>query len=80
VLRMVLGEGIKMGAIGGAVGVAMALPLPRLFDAIFVDMHVSEPRLYIVVPIVILVVALIATYIPARRAARVNPMSALRQE
>jgi putative ABC transport system permease protein len=80
VLRMVLGEGIKMVAIGGAVGVAMALPLPRLFDAIFVDMHVSEPRLYIVVPIVILVVALIATYIPARRAARVNPMSALRQE
>ncbi len=80
VLRMVLGEGIKMAAIGGAVGVAMALPLPKLFDAIFVDMHVSEPRLYVAVPIVILIVALIATYIPARRAARVNPMSALRQE
>lgn len=80
VLRMVLGEGMKMAAIGGAVGLAMALPLPKVFDSIFFDLHVSEPRVYLIVPVAILIVAVMATYIPARRAARVDPMSALRQE
>jgi putative ABC transport system permease protein len=80
VLRMVLGEGMKMTAVGVAVGFAMALPLPRLFGAIFYDLHVSEPVVYFVVPVTILVVAMLATYIPARRAARVEPMTALRQD
>jgi predicted permease len=80
VMRMVLGEGMKMTAVGAAVGFAMALPLPKLFGAIFFDLHVSEPEVYFVVPAAILIVAMLATYIPARRAARVEPMSALRQD
>ncbi len=80
VLRMVLREGMKMTAIGGIVGLALALPLPRLFDALFFDLHVSEPAVYFIVMVAILLVALFATYVPARRAARVEPMSALRQE
>jgi putative ABC transport system permease protein len=80
VLRMVLGEGMKMTAIGGIVGLALALPLPRLFDALFFDLHVSEPAVYLIVVVAILLVAMLATYVPARRAARVEPMSALRQE
>ena len=77
---MVLGEGMKMTAIGGIVGLALALPLPRLFDALFFDLHVSEPAVYFIVVVAIVLVALFATYVPARRAARVEPMSALRQE
>ena len=80
VLRMVLSQGIKMAGIGAAVGLLLALPLPKIFGAIFFDLHVNEPRLYFVVPVVIFMVAIVATYIPARRAARVDPMSALRQE
>jgi putative ABC transport system permease protein len=80
VQQMVLREGMKMTAIGAAVGLAMSLPLPKLFGAIFYDLRVSEPQIYFIVPIVILVVAILATYVPARRAARVEPMSALRQE
>jgi predicted permease len=80
VLRMVLGEGMTMTAIGGAIGLAMALPLPKVFGAIFFDLHVGEPRVYFAVPIAVLLVAMLATYLPARRAARVDPMSALRQE
>jgi len=80
VLRMVLGEGVKMAGIGAALGLILALPLPKLFEAIFYDLHVSEARLYFIVPLVILVVALLATYVPAQRATRVDPMSALRQE
>jgi predicted permease len=80
VLRMVLSQGIKMAGIGAAVGLVLALPLPKIFGAIFFDLHVNEPRLYLVVPAIIFLVAIAATYIPARRAARVDPMSALRQE
>jgi putative ABC transport system permease protein len=79
-MRMVLGEGMKMAAVGGAVGLMMALPLPKLFGAIFFDLHVNEPWVYFVVPVAILMVAMMATYVPARRAARVEPMTALRQE
>jgi predicted permease len=80
VLRMVLGESMKMAAVGAAVGLVMALPLPKLFDAIFFDLHVNELWVYFVVPVAILTVAMMASYVPARRAARVEPMIALRQE
>jgi predicted permease len=80
VLRMVLWEGVKMTAIGAAVGLVLALPLPKVFDAIFYGLHLREPRLYFIVPAAILAVAMLATYIPARRATRVDPILALRQE
>ncbi len=80
VLRMVLREGLKMAAIGGAIGLALALPLPKLFDGIFYGLHFREPWLYMIVPLAILLVTMFATYIPARRAARVDPISALHQE
>ncbi len=80
VLRMILSQGVKMAGIGAGVGLVLALPLPKIFGAIFFDLHVNEPRLYFAVPLFIFLVAIAATYIPARRAARVDPMSALRQE
>jgi len=80
VLGMVIREGMKMAAIGGAIGFALSLPLPKLLESIFFDLHVREPWLFLLVPLVILMVAVVATYIPARRAARVDPMTALRQE
>ena len=80
VLRMVLWQGLKMTVIGGVIGLAMALPLPRLFEAMFYDMHVGAPSLYFVVPMALIVVATLATYIPARRATQVDPINALRQE
>jgi len=80
ILRMIFRQGVRMAFIGGAIGLAMAIPLPKVFDAILIDANVHEPILYVVVPIVILAVAILATYIPARWAARVDPIDALRQE
>jgi len=80
ILRMIMRQGLKMAAIGGAIGLALAIPLPQLFSALFFDLHVNEPRLYFVLPFVILLVTVFATYVPALRAARVHPMNALRQE
>ena len=80
VQRMILWEGLKMASIGAAIGLAMALPLPKVFGAIFDGIQTGEPRLYFIVPAVLLIVAILATYVPARRATRVDPMTALRQE
>jgi putative ABC transport system permease protein len=77
---MVLAEGAKISVIGGLAGLTLALPLPRVCNSMFPDLHASQPWIYIVVAINILLVAIAATYIPARRAAHVDPMQALRQE
>jgi ABC-type antimicrobial peptide transport system permease subunit len=79
-MRMVLGEGLKTATIGAAVGLLIALPLPKIFGSLFFDLHIHEPWVYFIVPIAILAVAILATYFPARRAARIQPMNALRQE
>ena len=80
VLRMVLREGMKMTVIGGASGLLMALPLPSVFGAMFSDLRNREPWLYVLALMVIVAVAILASYIPAHRAARTDPMSALHQE
>ena len=80
VLKLVFRDGLTLAAIGAAVGMAAAVPLPRLFQAAFYDFHVAGGWLFVVVPAVIGLVALLACYVPARRAARVDPIVALRYE
>lgn len=80
ILRMVLLDGLKLAALGGAIGMLVAFFLPRLFEAAFYDFHVLGGWLFLIVPGLIGAVALLACYIPARRAARVDPMVALRYE
>ena len=79
--RMILREGLTVAVIGSAIGVLMALPLPRLFHAIFDQMLPLASR--VVFPLVVgamLIVAFVATFLPAMRAMRVDPNTALRTE
>jgi predicted permease len=80
ILRMVLLDGLRLAAIGAAIGMLGAFPLPRLFEAAFYNFHVSGGWLFVIVPALIGAVALLACYIPARRASRIDPMVALRYE
>ncbi|MGB6191090.1 MAG: ABC transporter permease [Terracidiphilus sp.] len=77
---MILREGLKVAGIGSAIGLAIAVPLPRLFDSMFVGIHFGAPVLYPVVLAAVLTVAIVATLVPARRAARIDPLVALRSE
>jgi ABC-type lipoprotein release transport system permease subunit len=57
-----------------------ALPLPRLFESLFQDFHVSGGWVFLAVPTLIGIMTLLACVVPARRASRVDPMVALRYE
>jgi putative ABC transport system permease protein len=80
IARMILRDGLKVAAIGSAIGVVLALPLPKVFDSIFVGLHFGAPVVYPIVLVAMLMVAAVATYAPARRAVRVDPTTALRSE
>ena len=77
----VLGVSAQIGrTFTEGIGLVLALPLPKVFEAMFEGLKLGEPSLYFLMPLVLLVVAMLATYVPARRATRVDPMRALRQE
>ena len=80
VLRLVLRQGMKLTLLGIAIGIAGALALSWLLAALLFGVGARDPLTFVVVPVVLALVALAACYIPARRAARVDPLVALRYE
>ena len=80
VLRLVLGQGARMALIGVAVGIAAALGLTRLMSNQLFGVSAHDPLTFAAVAALLIVVAVAACYIPARRAMRVDPMIALRHE
>lgn len=78
VMRLVLGEGVKMALVGVAGGAAAALGLTRLMVNELFGVAPQDPLTFAAVAIVLTLVALLACYLPARHAVRVDPMVALR--
>jgi putative ABC transport system permease protein len=80
VMRMVIGSGLKLAIVGIAVGVLVALGAARSLTALLYQVTPNDPVTFISVPILFMVVAMAACYLPARRAMRVDPLAALRYE
>jgi putative ABC transport system permease protein len=80
VLRLVVGSGLLLTSIGIVVGVGAALGLSQLMTGLLFGVSATDPLTFVVVPVVLAVVAFMACYVPARRAARVEPTVALRYE
>jgi ABC-type antimicrobial peptide transport system permease subunit len=80
VLRMVIAEGFRLTVVGLGLGLGAAFALNRLIASQLFGVTATDPLTYGGVAMLLAMVAMVACYIPARRAARVDPMVALRRE
>jgi ABC-type antimicrobial peptide transport system permease subunit len=80
VLKLVVGQGIVLTICGAVVGIAAALGVTRYLNSMLYDLHANDPATIVAVVILLTLVAVVACYIPARRALRVDPVVALRYE
>ncbi len=83
IFRMIVGQGLRVALVGLAIGMVAALILTRLlssFSQLLYGVGTNDPLTFFIVSLVLTIVAVLACYIPARRAMRVDPMVALRYE
>jgi putative ABC transport system permease protein len=80
ILRMVLRQGLGLAIAGAAVGLVCALIVSRLMAGVLYGVRPVDPLTFVGVAVLLIGVALLACYIPARRAIRVDPLVALRYE
>jgi ABC-type antimicrobial peptide transport system permease subunit len=78
ILRLVVAQGLRLALAGVAVGIAGAYGLTRLMESLLFHVTATDPKTFAGVALLFLFVALAASYFPARRATRIDPMAALR--
>jgi putative ABC transport system permease protein len=80
VMRFVMGQGMRVVLIGAGIGLVGALALARVLRNLLFEVAPTDPATFVCVTLLLSAVALLACYVPARRAARIDPMEALRYE
>ena len=80
ILRQIMGGGLSLAAIGLCIGLGAALVLTRYLEALLYSVRPADPTVFALAIFTLLLVAMSACYLPARRAARVDPIVVLREE
>jgi putative ABC transport system permease protein len=79
-LKMVLRQGLKLTTLGLAIGLAAAYALTRYMQSLLFGVKATDPSAFVAIALLLIAVALMACWIPAKRATKVDPMVALRCE
>jgi putative ABC transport system permease protein len=79
VLRIIVGQALRLVLVGSAIGVTMAFALTRIISSWLFGVTATDPAVFFLVPGLLVVVALVASYLPARKALQVDPATVLRQ-
>ena len=80
IVAMVVGQGLRFTAIGTAIGLVFAVGLTRFLRTLLFEVSTTDPPAYVLATLVFGAAAALASWIPARRAARVDPLESLRTE
>lgn len=80
VLKLVVGQGLKLTLVGMVIGLGAALAVTRVMETLLYEVSATDPLTFIAIALLLVGVALVASFIPARRATRVDPIVALRYE
>jgi ABC-type antimicrobial peptide transport system permease subunit len=80
VIRLTVSQALRLTVAGSAIGLVLSIALSRLMEAGLLGIATSDARIFVAFAAVLLATALVAGYLPARRAAAIDPMSALRVE
>jgi putative ABC transport system permease protein len=80
IARLIVGQGLRLSIAGVVIGLAGALAVARLLQGLLFSISATEPVVYATLAVVLLAIGTLASYVPARRAMRIDPVSALRAE
>jgi ABC-type antimicrobial peptide transport system permease subunit len=80
VLKMIVGQGMTWTLAGVVIGLLASLALTRLMESLLFGISKTDPVTFVVIAFVMGIIPLVACYVPARRATKVDPMAALRHE
>jgi putative ABC transport system permease protein len=80
VMKLVLNQTLKLSLLGTVIGFALTLAIARLMTSLMYAIHPRDPVIFLVVAIFVAVISILAAYIPARRAAGIQPLAALRED
>jgi ABC-type antimicrobial peptide transport system permease subunit len=79
-VKMILGQGMRLVLVGVVLGLAAAFGIMRVLGSLLFGVKATDPLTFAAVAIILTAVALVAAFVPARRATRVDPILALRQD
>jgi predicted permease len=80
ILQLVVGEGLKLSAVGIAAGLVGALAITRVMATLLVGVNATDPATFAAIIVLFVGIAMVASWVPARRASRLDPMTAIREE
>lgn len=80
IFKLVVGQGLRLSAAGVAIGLLAALAVTRVMNSMLVNIKATDPATYVLMAALFFIIAVLASWMPARRAAALHPSAALREE